>query len=138
MTESAQDEIVLTQEDKDLIYYTLLHLGSVGWTKACTRMISAMEYVLVHDISNMQVSSLCVDIGKEHRVTWLAVERSLRCCIKRMWRLHHQECVNLFYHTHVLIPIPSTSDFLFMFKKEFQNGNIRRWHESFMNSTCIT
>ena len=121
----------LTEEEKETIYLSLLHLGVVNWTKSSRRMEYAMRYVVQHDdIQNMPVIELYVDVAKMVHCKWNAVERSLRYMLGSMWKDYGSECAQLFFHSATPVSKPQMSQFLYLYKQEFENGNIRRWNES--------
>ena len=121
----------LTEADKETIYLSLLHLGVVRWTKSSRRMEYAMRYVVQHeDLPNMQVIELCADVAKMDHCKWKAVERSLRYMLNTMWKDYGAECAMLFYHSATPVPKPSLSQFLYIYKQEYESGNIQRWNDS--------
>lgn len=121
----------LTEDDKETIYLSLLHLGVVRWTKSSRRMEYAMRYVIQHDdIQNMQVIELYVDVAKMDRCKWKAVERSLRYMLNSMWKDYESECAMLFYHSATPVQKPTMAQFLYIYKQEYERGNIRKWNNS--------
>lgn len=121
----------LTEDEKETIYLSLLHLGVVNWTKSSCRMEYAMRYVIQHeDISNIQVLEMYVDVAKMAHCKWKAIERSLRYSLDSMWKSYGLDCAKLFFHSATPVPKPSMSQFLYIYKQEFENGNIRKWNDS--------
>lgn len=121
----------LTEAEKQTIYLSLLHLGVVHWTKGSKRMELAMRYVVQReDILDMQVLEMYADVAKMAHCKWKAIERSLRASLTNMWKSHGLECSRLFFHSAVLVERPPMSQFLYLYKQEFENGNIQHWNES--------
>ena len=121
----------LTKAEKETIYLSLLHLGVVHWTKGSKRMELAMRYMIQReDVSDMQALELYADVAKMSRCKWTAIERSLRTALTKMWRDNGLECSRLFFHSTMLVERPQVSKFVYLYKREFENGNIQRWNES--------
>lgn len=121
----------LTEAEKQTIYLSLLHLGVVHWTKGSKRMELAMRYVVQReDILDMQVLELYADVAKIAHCNWKAMERSLRASLTNIWKDYGMECSRLFFHSATLVERPPMSRFLYLYKREFENGNIQRWNES--------
>lgn len=121
----------LTKAEIHTIYLSLLHLGVIHWTKSSKRMQLAMQYVVAReDLAGMPVIELYADIAKINHDKWQAVERSLRVSLDSIWKNHTQECSQLFFHSATPVKKPQMSQFLYLYKQEFENGNIQRWNES--------
>ena len=121
----------LTEADKETIYYSLVHMGVVGWNRSCIRMQYALEYVVQHEnLTDMQVIPMYVDIAKMDHCKWKAVERSLRYTINSIWEKQGLECSMLLYHSGTQVKRPSNSNFLYQYKEEYKKGNIQRWNDS--------
>ena len=121
----------LPEAEKETIYLSLLHLGVVHWTKGSKRMELAMRYMIQReDVSDMQTLELYADVAKMSRCKWTAIERSLRTALTNMWRDYGLECSRLFFHSTTLVERPQVSKFVYLYKREFENGNIQRWNES--------
>ena len=121
----------LTEAEKETIYLSLLHLGVVHWTKGSKRMELAMRYMIQReDVSDMQALELYADVAKMSRCKWTAIERSLRTALTNMWRDYGLECSRLFFHSTTLVERPQVSKFVYLYKREFENGSIQRWNES--------
>lgn len=121
----------LTEAEKETIYLSLLHLGVVHWTKGSKRMELAMRYMIQReDVSDMQALELYADVAKISRCKWTAIERSLRTALTNMWRDYGLECSRLFFHSTTLVERPQVSKFVYLYKREFENGSIQRWNES--------
>ena len=121
----------LTKAEKETIYLSLLHLGVISWTKASQRMELAMRYVVQQeDISKMQVLEMYADVAKMEHCKWKAIERSLRYALNSMWKNYGLECSQLLFHSATLVKRPQMSRFLYLYKQEFDNGNIQQWNDS--------
>lgn len=121
----------LTEAEKETIYYSLVHLGAIRWARSTKRMMYALQYVIQHEnITDMQVIELYVDIAKKDHCKWSAVERSLRYFINAMWEKHDLECSMLFFHSGKPVPRPSNSQFLIVYKTEYEKGNIQKWNDA--------
>jgi hypothetical protein len=121
----------LTEAEKETIYLSLLHLGVVHWTKGSKRMELAMRYMIQReDVSDMQALELYADVAKMSRCKCTAIERSLRPALTNMWRDYGLECSRLFFHSTTLVERPQVSKFVYLYKREFENGSIQRWNES--------
>ena len=104
----------LTEAEKKTIYLSMLHLGVVRWTKSSRRLEYALQYVIQHeDIWNMQMTELYVDISRLDHSTWIAVERSLRVIIHRLWSVRRDVCEKLFFHSEQHHERLSVSQFLY-------------------------
>ena len=121
----------LTEAEKETIYLSLLHLGVVHWTKGSKRMELAMRYMIQReDVLDMQALELYADVAKMSRCKWTAIERSLRTALTNMWRDYGLECSRLFFHSTTFVERPQVSKFVYLYKREFENGSIQRWNES--------
>lgn len=117
--------------NRELVNRFLLHMDCCSWTKNARRLKAALLYLLeLEDPEDHQVKEVYAEVADRTEGDWRAAERSMRYGIKKMWRLHPEECSLLFYHSSYHTVCPCVSDFLLMFHTESARGSIRLWVEA--------
>lgn len=123
-----QETTQVSETNHRYIHSFLLHMGVVRWSKSSRRLELALQYIIDNNIiPEYPMKCLYVDMAKQQKSTYSAVERSLRYGIESMWECDAPSCSTIFFHSSEPVRRPCVSEFLCLFAQAYRQGDIIRW-----------
>ena len=123
-----QDTQQIAETNHRYIHSFLLHMGVINWSKSSRTLELALQFIIDNNIiPEYPMKCLYVDMAKQQKSTYSAVERSLRYAIEAMWEFDAPNCSMIFYHSSEPLRRPCVSAFLCLFAQAYRQGDIIRW-----------